>query len=132
MGIGLSEVSTPATDPGEVLTLVGLGGFLVGGPVIHFAHGNSDRGLGSLGLRTALPLALGSLLYYMNDSCGHGDFICEEGAAVAGGLLGMLAASTIDAAWLGYEEVPIETPGVKNIGVSLGRDHAALVAGGTF
>lgn len=40
---------------------VGLLGYLLGGPVIHFAHGEAADGVADLGARVFLPLAGGAL-----------------------------------------------------------------------
>jgi hypothetical protein len=113
-----------------VLGYGALGTYLLGAPVTHFAHDNPGRGLGSLALRAGLPFAFGAIGATSED-CSGDDF-CGLGGAVLGGLLGIATAITVDAAVLGYEEVPIEPEGVTNLGVSIGRDHAALVAGGSF
>lgn len=108
-----------------------LGTYLFGGPATHFAHGNPGRGVGSLALRAGLPFAFGAIGANSED-CSESDDFCGLGGAVLGGLLGIATAITVDAAVLGHEEVPIEPEGVTNLGVSIGRDHAALVAGGSF
>jgi hypothetical protein len=124
-----------ASDSGDdeianVMAYGALGGYLLGGPVTHFAHDNPGRGLGSLALRAGLPFAFGAIGSKL-ESCEGGDF-CGVSGAVVGGMLGIASAIAIDAAVLGREEVPVPTPGLSSVSVDVGRDHAALVAGGTF
>jgi hypothetical protein len=47
-------------------------------------------------------------------------------------VLGIATAVTIDAAALGYEEVPLEREELQNVGVPVGRGGAVISAGGTF
>jgi hypothetical protein len=81
-------------------------------------------------LRAGLPIAFGAAGAKL-EGCSGGDF-CGLGGAVLGGMLGIATAITVDAAVLGYEEVPVEREGVQNVGVSMGRDQAVLVVGGKF
>ena len=125
--IAAGSSSTTRGDAGYVTARAALGGYLLGGPVTHFVHGSPSRGLGSLGLRATLPIGFG-LLGTQLDSCGREQEVCTFGGAA----LGMLGAAIIDAAWLGYEKVPVQTSGLTRLGISVDRDAAAIVAGGTF
>jgi hypothetical protein len=120
-----------ATGSGEVF----LGGYLLGGPIVHAAHGSPGRALGSLGLRVGLPLAGGVIV-----GATAGDAGLEE---VALGLLaGMVTASVVDATVLARKEVASEkerrdpallrvgrVSGNPNLGVSLTGDLSLGVAG---
>lgn len=117
----------------DVLAYGAVGMYLLGGPVTHFAHDNPGRGLGSLALRAGLPIAFGALGYNLEDCSGDENYdLCGFPGALVGGVLGIGSAIAIDAAALGFEEVQVEREGVTDLGVSIGRDHAALVAGGKF
>jgi hypothetical protein len=73
-----------------------VGIFALGGPVVHFAHGDVWQGFASLGLRVALPLAgyaLGSLVG------GRGGTLDSAFGAMIGGV----AASAADASLLGWQ-----------------------------
>lgn len=70
----------------EALLWTGAGVQLVGGPVVHWAHGQLGRGFASLGLRVALP-ALGALAG-VGQLDLYGPFV--------GGAIGMLIAWVID------------------------------------
>ncbi len=50
----------------------------------------------------------------------------------SGGVLGIATAIAVDAAVLGYEEVPVPPSGFQNVRVSIGPSHAGLVAQGTL
>jgi hypothetical protein len=110
-----------------------LGMYLLGGPATHLMHDSPGRALGSLAMRAGLPFAFGAIGFQLEDCSGDSDYdLCGFGGAILGGVLGIATAITIDAAVLSHEEVPVASRGVPNVGVSIGRDHAALVANGTF
>ncbi len=110
-----------------------LGMYLLGGPATHLMHDSPGRALGSLVLRAGLPLAFGAVGSQLEDCSGDEDYdLCGIVGALLGGTLGIATAITIDAAVLSYEEVPVTSEGVQDIGVSIGRDHFAIVAGGRF
>lgn len=120
----------PHASDGQRTTLasMGLGTYLLGGPVVHAAHGNWGRALGSLGLRSGAPI-LGAVLGVGLEDCKGSDACGLAGAAV-GVTLGMGAAIAIDAAVLAHEEVPEESA-VKPV-VSTGKNGTWLGLAGTF
>jgi len=118
-------------DDSDDFAYAAAGVYVLGSPIAHFAHHNPGRGLGSLALRTGLPFALGGLGLATAD-CAPEEEACGVGEAAIGTIVGMVAAIVIDAGALGYEKVAAPSAGLSNIGVSLGRDHSALVAAGTF
>jgi hypothetical protein len=97
---------------GGITAPVGMVGYFVGGPIVHFAHGHVGKGLGDLGLRVGAPL-LGGLGAVAILESGNGP---PGGDSPAGPIvfifLGVLAgagvASIVDAAALGWEEVPVK------------------------
>jgi hypothetical protein len=105
---------------------IGIGAFLLTGPITHGTHHQwGHLGL-SLASRTVLPFA-GLLL---GASSCNSDSNCSP--ALVGGLVGvgMLAATIVDVGVLPYEPVA-KTPAVQPL-VSLSRDRLWLGAGGTF
>lgn len=82
--------------------LVGVGGYFLGGPIVHAAHDHWGMGALSLGLRVAGPtvgiLAMGGA-DCKGDFCGLGLLL---GAAVGAGV-----AIAIDVALLAHDEVPV-------------------------
>jgi len=102
----LAASGTHGTDADHYAQLA-LGTYLLGGPIVHAAHGRTGRALGDLGLRIAIPVVaayIGAGLGSRNNGCGGGDY-CDEGdGALAGAALGlvggMLTASIIDSALL--------------------------------
>jgi hypothetical protein len=84
--------------------------YLLGGPVIHLAHGEAGRAVGSLGLRVALPIAgafVGGALWWNGQDarCKNGDpDFCSDDEFNVGALyglgLGFLGAMVIDTAVL--------------------------------
>ncbi len=109
----LGGLAGGASDsPGVWLTSLGLGGagLLLGGPIIHWAHGNTGKGFGALGLNFGMPLVgggLGVATTCIAGGCGSG----SEGIGVflglvVGGSAGLLASMIIDVAALSYEQTP--------------------------
>jgi hypothetical protein len=113
------------------LGALSLGGYLLGGPVVHLVHDNPGRALGSFALRGGLPIVLGAVGVQLED-CEDGEFFCGVGGAVIGGLLGIVGAIVIDASVLARDEVPVEASGLPDVGVSIGRDQVFIVTGGSF
>ncbi len=129
--LAASAASDSKSKASDVMAYGALGGYLLGGPVTHLLHDSPSRGLGSLGLRLGLPIALG----YIGSSlerCSEDFDLCGVPGAVIGGTLGILTAVIVDASVLGYDDVPLEMDGVRTVGITFGRDYSALVAGGTF
>jgi len=126
--------SLPAT---VVYPPLGIGTYALGGPVVHWAHGHTVKGLGSLGLRVGPPLLIGYLCTIGCDTSPD-SMDCNLKFAF-GGLVGVVTAITIDAAVLSYEKVPVERRDALTIGtvklmpsVSTSRNHMTVSLGGTF
>lgn len=83
---------------------LGVAGYLVGAPLIHFAHDNPGRALGSIGLRIWLPV-LGGLIGKSPSSGGGGILSVDDGALIGAGL-GIVSAWLIDSLVLAYEDQP--------------------------
>lgn len=118
-----SADSTTAAD-------VGLFGFLLGAPVVHFAHGHVGKGFLSMGLRVGMPLALGYGFASAASCSSSDDFGCGLGELVLGILLGAAGASAIDAAAIAREKVRVQ-PDVTVV-PTLGRHKLGLAVGGAF
>jgi hypothetical protein len=83
-----------------------LSGYLLGGPIVHAAHGNWAKAGGSLALRAGLPVA-GAYLGAGAQNCSQsGGDMCGLGGALTGIAVGGLAAIVIDAALLAHDTVP--------------------------
>lgn len=124
-----------ASEEGDVLPGLGLGTYVLGGPIVHASHGNWGRAAGSFGMRTAFPVITGAVVYALNtcepddptDDTDSDDW-CELGwglAALTGGVIGTSIASVIDASVLGWqreEPTPKLTPtlGVTQTSALLG------------
>ncbi len=91
---GATLLGTAAAGP------AGLGAYFVASPIIHLAHGRGWAALGSLGLRVGLPFAG----LYAGGALSHGD---SYAGPVVGVLVGAVAASAIDAAFLAREDRPL-------------------------
>jgi len=99
----LGAVLYDADDSGAAGTLSFLGGaatYVLGGPIVHFAHEQPGRGFGSLALRLGLP-TVGVLIGF--GLAGNCESECY-GRAIVGGVAmfgGVIAASIIDDGFLG-------------------------------
>lgn len=95
-----------ATETPELSVTGGLG-YIFGGPIVHWAHGEVGRGFGSFGIRLGMPV-LGAILFSPLDS---GDQPSGRGpsASAAGFGLGMVGAVLMDVSLLTYERVPVKT-----------------------
>lgn len=88
---------------------VGVGGYLLGAPIIHAAHDRWGIAAASLGLRVGLPI-VGAMAGVKLENCPkagqYDEGMCGLGGALLGMGVGMLTAIIIDAAVLSYERVP--------------------------
>ena len=96
------------TDGASVVTmpiLIGFGGYALGGPIVHMAHGEYLRALGSLGIRLGAPFIGGfTALAFCTPK---GDFGCL-GEGLIGFAVGGLTAMAVDSAALAWETRPVQ------------------------
>ncbi|WP_437683355.1 hypothetical protein [Sorangium sp. So ce131] len=103
-GSGLLVPLTVVLDAPPLL-LASFGGFALGGPIIHWGHGNIGKGFASLGINFGGALAGGALGAALASGAEVGRHV--EPVAVGfffGGCAGLLAANIVDIAVLAYEE----------------------------
>jgi hypothetical protein len=105
-------------------------GYALTGPVTHAARGNWGRAGLSVLTRAGLPFT--GLVLGASGCSGDGGGSCVDG--VVGGLIvGMLAATAVDSAWIAREPVPRARPHVTlEPLVSVGSQHAFVGAAGAF
>ncbi|MDB4942226.1 MAG: hypothetical protein JWP97_1760 [Labilithrix sp.] len=84
-----------------------VGGYFLGGPIVHWAHGNVGMGFADLGIRIGAPLVLGVGGYYASGGGSHngGDDLGPALVGVLGTVIGVASAIAIDAAVLAREPV---------------------------
>jgi hypothetical protein len=109
--IGIVTTLAGASTRADGVTLVGLSvggaGLMLGGPIVHWAHGNTAKGFGALGLNFGVPLVSGGLGVAV--ACGAGGCSgSSQGFGVFFGLLfggsaGLLGSFIIDVTALDYE-----------------------------
>ncbi|WP_433930337.1 hypothetical protein AB3662_40660 [Sorangium cellulosum] len=102
-----SAVIAPAAvafDAPELLIL-SFSGLVVGGPVVHAAHGHTGKSVASLGLNVGGVIFGGMIGAVASRGADEGDFI-EPGVGgfILGGTLGLLATNIVDIVALPYEE----------------------------
>lgn len=103
------------------LILVGYGGRVIAGPIVHFAHRRIGPGFASLALEALSPIAGGLLGFlYMVAKCdGQNHDPCHydtDFAVRASGAVAAVTGTILDAALLANEPVKPEPP--KDKGVS--------------
>jgi len=125
--IGAAKSETPT------LAALGLGTYLIAGPVIHLANGRPKAAGTSLALRLSLPLAgaaLGVGLGAATVGTGGWAGLVVLFVGAIGGIAGAGVASIIDATTLAREKVP------RNSGFTMGvvptRGGLTVGAAGTF
>jgi len=106
----ISSVAGGVSGAGGVALVGGtLGGtgLLFGGPIVHWAHGNTGKGFVSLGINFGAPVVVGGISVAV--ICGAGG--CTGGNGVfgilggltIGGSVGLLAAMIVDVSVLSYD-----------------------------
>ncbi|MEO6602947.1 MAG: hypothetical protein ABIQ16_23885 [Polyangiaceae bacterium] len=98
-----------------VALVLGAGVFIAAPPAIHFAHGRVGAGLGSLGLRLALPTTFGLLGRTSCNPRDPGDSYrsCQRVNEALYGIVGMVVASIVDAAALSTEELSADASAAR-------------------
>lgn len=117
MNDGISVVTMPL--------VVGIGGYFLAGPILHWSQGNAAKGFASLVLRVGMPIvgALVSSIPCMRSNSCNSDII---GFAFFGAIAGALGAVAIDAGALAYGTedakkvriAPIASPRVLGLALS--------------
>jgi hypothetical protein len=103
-----------ANSPGVLITGLSVGGagLLFGGPVVHWAHGNTGKGFGALGLNFGMPVVssgLGVAIACAAGGCsGRGDGFGLFFGLMVGGSLGLVGSMIVDVTTLSYDSnVPV-------------------------
>jgi hypothetical protein len=103
--------------------LTGVGALLLGGPLVHAAHGNHGSAAASLGLRVGGPLlgaaggaALSSAFGGSGGESGAGRTINLFLFSAVGAMVGYVAAATIDIAYVAREDDATATPRMFSVG----------------
>lgn len=112
----LLVVAGVQSETGPAIAL-GAGGMLLGGPIVHAAHGHWGRAGASLGLRVGGPF-LGAILGGALGAGGKSGKGALDGIvyAIVGAGLGYVAAAAFDIAYLAYEDVPEAAPRMFSFG----------------
>ncbi|MGZ3419971.1 MAG: hypothetical protein ACXVEF_27585 [Polyangiales bacterium] len=124
LGLGLAAAKFQSDE----LAWLGLGTYVLGGPIVHATHGNWGRAAGSLALRVGLPATLMTIGCQLDDT--KGDWGCI-GAVIGGFVIGTISASIIDSTALAYERVPKQSFTVAPT-ASVTKDSIGLGLAGTF
>ena len=101
--VGGPLLASVSAESGAALIL---GGYFLGPPIVHWAHGQVGRGFADLGIRVGAPVVLGTVGYLVFTGGGsNGSYDALAGAVgiLLGAGLGIVAAIVVDAAALAYE-----------------------------
>jgi hypothetical protein len=132
LALGLTVATAALSDGNEFpvpLAVLALGTYVLGGPLVHFTHRHDGKGLLSLILRVGLPALTGGGLI-LATNCNPNECLGGGLLLIGGGVLGITAASAIDAAAIAREDVPNElalTPIVR-----IASDAASVGIAGKF
>ncbi len=117
-----TQVQEGIETAGAVLTVAGLGLYLVGPPLVHGAHHRDGIGLLDVLLRVAVPVLPALFVWaaaspVIAKACGFGDTQCEYVGVATLGLIGaavgMVSAAALDANWLAREPASPESHGTS-------------------
>jgi hypothetical protein len=135
---GMLTLGAEAGSSGAAL--LGVGGYLVGAPLVHASHGNGARALASATLRLGGPFALGLAGFAVGqaicseESKNHPDVTCPQVASFFGVLGGMVVASLVDAIFIAREPAKRPTSQMVHVApsVALARSGAHFGLLGEF
>lgn len=102
IGIGSEGRSTDAALG------VGLTGYALGGPIVHWSNGQLGQGFGSLSLRVGAPLSM-AFWSWLAFAAFTGDADAAARGAAVGAAVGVAASLIVDVAVLAKKQVPLET-----------------------
>jgi hypothetical protein len=126
-------------DGGAIGLGTGLATYALGGPIVHFAHGNVGKGFGSLALRVGLPPASAFTGAAIERSNCSSEMFCGLTGAALGLVVGTVSAIVLDTAVLAYKRVPPETTAKRSSGFeslvvvpNLSHESAGLSVGAAF
>ncbi len=113
LGVGLIGGIVGGASNSDALLFGGLslggGGFLLGGPVTHWVHGNVAKGFESLGLNFGMPVVgggLGAGIVCISAGCDADQGIDIFLGVVVGASLGLIASMIVDVSVLSYGNEP--------------------------
>ena len=96
-----------SSAPATAGFLIGMPAFALGGPVVHWIHGDFSKGLVSFGGNAVSSVVAGFTGEAIR--CGHGDAPdCGQLGFFTGLAVAVMIAPLVDAAVLGWENVPAE------------------------
>lgn len=130
LGLVLTGLASSRSSPtaAKVLVLGGLATYGLGGPIVHLAHDNPGRALGSVGLRVGMPVVAGLIgIAVEKSSCQPAEWFCGVAGMTLGGLAGIAGAVAVDAAVLAWAP----RADVK-VAPMLGGGRLGMQLGGTF
>jgi hypothetical protein len=88
--------------------LVGMPTYALGGPIVHWTHGDFTKGLVSFGGNAAFAVVGGFIGQARGCRDNDPSQNCAERGFFAGMAVGALIAPLVDAAVLGWEDVPVD------------------------
>ncbi len=105
-GLALGLVVMAVTTESSAFGTLAAMSYVLGGPLVHNAHGQTGKAFGSLGIRVGAPV-VGAGIGMALDDCDSGDGGCSGAMGGALGLiLGFGAAIALDAAVLARKDAP--------------------------
>jgi hypothetical protein len=129
-GTAILALTQSKTTP---LVAFGIADYLLGAPIIHWAHGRGAAGAGSLAMRVGPWLLFGIVDSASDCSFLNGSNSCDAlvGTAVLA-VLSIPAAIAIDASVLAREQIDPPRAVTWRPVIDVHRDRASLGVGGSF
>jgi hypothetical protein len=94
--------------PATIGFVVGMPVYALGGPVVHWQHGEFHKGLIAFGGNVAFPLIGGFVGRGVRCGESNAPIDCGSRGFLAGFAIGALIAPVVDAIALGWEDIPLE------------------------
>jgi hypothetical protein len=143
--IGTAFAGYGANDfTGNPVSTVGILGYILGAPIVHWIHGHAGKGVIDLGLRLLAPALVGGLTYLVLLPAGQdstGQPVTANKGAVVGLGVGCLGMVAIDASVFAFEQkydmsgagrAPHPSGFFASPRVQIRRDGATMGLGGIF
>jgi hypothetical protein len=82
--------------------------FVIGGPAVHWSHGDFGKGLVSFGGNVAIPMIAGFAGRSIRCSGENAAIDCASRGFYTGATIAAMITSAVDAVVLGWEDIPVD------------------------
>jgi hypothetical protein len=125
VAVSLGSFAVSESSTAVSMRIVGVAGYVLGGPMIHGVHGSGWNALASFGINLLSPALLGAIGFGLG--AAEGSDYGALGGLVIGVPIGMIGAVLVDSFALGYEPITAPEGSSFNIGLSVGLNGLSVV-----